>query len=107
MSAKHRTPEYNRNAPIIRARVKAAWRAGRFVGCWRCGGEIPPNTAFDVGHLPGAEASRLDDMAPEHRHRTGRCIGNRVAGGREGAAKTNGRRRPNTITKGQEKTWAL
>lgn len=106
MGAKHQTPEYRRNAPVIRSRVHAAHRAGRAVACWRCRRPIAPGQPFDVGHLPGARASALNELAPEHRHRTGQCVGNRAAGGREGASITNARRHINVPTN-QETTWPV
>lgn len=108
MSAKHQTAEYRRNARIHRQRVVAAHRAGRAVQCWRCRGPIRPGQPYDVGHLPGATASRLTELAPEHRHRTDQCIGNRTAGAKIGAAITNARHAP-TIPTNQENTttWRL
>ena len=106
MSAKHQTPEYRRNAPIVRSRVHAAHRAGRGVLCWRCRRPIAPGQAFDVGHLPGAVGSSLGELAAEHRHKTGSCPGNRSVGGREGAARTNARHRP-TIPTTTQTTWAI
>lgn len=108
MGAKHQTPEYHRNARIIRARVNTAHRTGQHVACWRCGGPITRGTPFDVGHLPGAIASRLNELAPEHRHRTGHCPGNRAAGGREGAAITNARHAPTTPSNPETtRTWPI
>lgn len=95
MSAKHRSPEYHRNARTIKARVRAAWAAGRPVTCWRCRTELAPGTAYDVGHLPGATGSSLLELAPEHRHQAGSCPGNRRAGGRVGAELMHGRRAAN------------
>lgn len=106
MTAKHHTAEYQRNAPIIRKRVKARHARGQADMCWRCRGPIAPGQPFDVGHLPGARASALHELAPEHRHRTGGCPGNRAAGGAVGAAITNARRTvnkpPTTVT-----TWPV
>ena len=106
MSAKHQTPEYRRNARTIRERVRSAWRAGRAVSCWRCRGAIAPGQPFDVGHLPGALGSALSDLAPEHRHKTGACVGNRAAGAKLGAAITNARHTPTIPTKNAT-TWRL
>lgn len=91
MSGKHRTPEYQRNARTIRARVKAVHRSGEPVACWRCRRPIMPGQPFDVGHVDGATGSTLHDLAPEHRHATGACVGNRADGGKQGAAITNRR----------------
>lgn len=108
MAAKHRTAEYQRNARIIKDRVRVAHRAGQAVPCWRCRGPIRPGTPFDVGHLPGALASRLVELAAEHRHRTGQCPGNRAAGGRIGAAITNARHAPTTPTNPETTTtWPI
>jgi len=65
------------------------------VTCWRCGAELAPGTAWDVGHLPGATGSSLLELAPEHRHESGSCPGNRRAGGRVGAELMHGRRAAN------------
>lgn len=89
MSDKHRSPEYQRNARILRARVRAIHRSGEPVVCWRCRRPIMPGQPFDVGHVDGATGSTPSDLAPEHRHSTGSCIGNRADGGRRGAAITN------------------
>lgn len=104
MTAKHRTAEYQRNARTIRARVASIHAQGGTVACWRCRGPIGKLTPYDVGHLPGARASALHELAPEHRHATSSCTGNRAAGGRDGAAKTNARHTP-TITPTNETSW--
>lgn len=100
MTAKHQTPEYQRNARIIRARTRALQAAGVPVMCWRCRTPIYPGQPFDAGHLPGAQGSSLEELRAEHRSRTSHCKGNRAAG----AELTN--RRPATLrTKVQ--TWPL
>ena len=48
-----------------------------------------PGQPVDVGHVNGATGSALSDLAPEHRHATGQCVGNRADGGKLGAAITN------------------
>lgn len=106
MSAKHQTPEYRRNAKTIRERVHAAHRRGEPVPCWRCGAGITIGTPFDVGHLPNAAGSSLHELAPEHRHKTGACRGNRNHGAAIGARITNGRRAAPTI-KGTATTWQV
>lgn len=100
MSAKHRTAEYQRNAPIIRKRVKAQHAAGQPVRCWRCPRPIMPGQPFDVGHLPGAQGSALHELHAEHRGE------NRSAGGRIGAAKTNARHAP-TVPTTRQTTWNI
>lgn len=107
MSAKHRTAEYQRNAPIIRKRVRAAHAAGQAVPCWRCRRGIRPGQPFDVGHITGAIGSALHELAPEHRHATPTCTGNRSDGGRRGAAKTNARHTPTIPTTTTAKTWNI
>lgn len=87
MTAKHRDPEYVANARIIRAQVAAKRRGGIEVTCWRCGQEIDPEQRFDVGHLDPDGGPGLGNLAPEHRYKTARCIGNRAAGGQLGAAR--------------------
>jgi hypothetical protein len=105
MSARHQTSEYKANARIIRARVRAAHSRGESVTCWRCRGAITPGMAYDVGHIHGAIGNTLLDLAPEHRHRTGPCPGNRSDGGRRGAAITN--RRHVTIPSNRETSWPI
>lgn len=96
MTRKHQSPEYQRNARIVRERVRALHKQGRPAVCWRGGGPIMPGhdgrrgTPYDVGHLPGARGHALHELAPEHRHRwPGCCDGNRREGGRVGAMLTN------------------
>lgn len=85
MTEKHRDPEYLRNARIVRAQVRAAWRHGEDVHCWRRGELLHPGRPFDVGHLDPAGGHGRSNLAPE----CVRC--NRSDGGRLGAALTNGR----------------
>ncbi|QCQ16995.1 hypothetical protein [Microbacterium sp. RG1] len=107
MSAKHQTREYQRNAKVIRARVRVSHKRQQPVPCWRGGGPIMPGQPYDVGHLPGARASALHELAPEHRHATpGCCRGNRAHGGAEGAAITNAKHRPKTVT-GPATSWPI
>jgi hypothetical protein len=97
MTSKHTDPEWLRTCRIIKAQAKKAHDRGEDVLCWRCGYPLPEdyngNLIFDVGHI-----SRVDDdnspsnAAPEHRTRTGVCIGNRNHGGRIGAAITNNKK---------------
>ncbi|HWU29258.1 MAG TPA: hypothetical protein VN041_09235, partial [Microbacterium sp.] len=83
MSSKHRDPEYLRNARIVRAQVRRAWRLGTEVRCWRCGRVIEPGMPFDVGHLDPDGGHGRSNLAPE-------CVPcNRRDGGRMGAAVTN------------------
>lgn len=105
MTRKHQTPEYQRNARIIRRRVNVEHAAGRPVPCWRCRTAIHPGQAFDVGHLPGAQGSSLEELAPEHRSKTTHCKGNRSHGGSIGAAITNARAQSTVSTRVQ--TWRL
>lgn len=103
MTAKHRDPAYLRAARIIRSQVAAARRAGADVICRRCGRPIDPEQAFDVGHADPDGGHDLSNLGPEHRYKTGWCIGNRADGGRLGAArrnaKTTARTAPATITR--------
>lgn len=89
MTGKHRDPLYQRNARTIRTRVQAIHRRGNAVPCWRCRGPIHPGQPFDVGHRDPNGGNGMGNLAPEHRHRTGGCPGNRAEGGRVGAAITN------------------
>lgn len=99
MSAKHRDPEYVANARIIRAQVASKRRGGIEVRCWRCGHEIDPEQRFDVGHIDENAGHGLGNLAPEHRYKTTRCIGNRAHGGRLGAARrAQGKPRPATTS---------
>lgn len=107
VSRKHQTAEYQRNANIIKAQVKAMHKAGKAAMCWRGGGAITPATPYDVGHIRGALGSSRAELAPEHRHRTsGCCDGNRREGGRVGAMRT-GKTRASKITTGTTTTWPL
>lgn len=95
MSAKHRHPEYVRNARTIRARVKAIHARGEAVPCWRCRRPITSGTPYDVGHIRPGVGHGLGNLAPEHRHTiAGVCPGNRAIGGRVGATITNARHTP-------------
>lgn len=94
MTAKHRDPEYQKNARIIRQQVAKRRRSGDEVICWRCGRPIDELQTFDVGHITLDGGHGLGNLAPEHRYKTGRCQGNRSAGGRVGAA----RQQANTAT---------
>lgn len=95
MTAKHQSAEYQRNAALRRKQVAAAHRAGDAYPCWRGRGGILPRQPFDIGHINPLGGEGLDNLAPEHRHRTpGCCTGNRSEGGKIGAAITNRRARP-------------
>jgi hypothetical protein len=91
VTAKHQTPEYRRNAKLRRQQVEQAHRRGEPVACWRCRGLIHPGQPYDIGHLTHGLTSDLEELAPEHRHRNSRCVGNRSAGGKIGASVTNRR----------------
>ena len=107
MTAKHRDPAYLKNARIIRAQVASRRRGGVEVTCWRCGHPIDEEQRFDVGHIDADAGPDLDNLAPEHRYKTLRCIGNRAAGGQLGAARqreAKARRNPtSTISAGSLK----
>lgn len=103
MIAKHQTPQYKRNARIIRNRVRAVHARGESVTCWRCGRAITPGQPFDAGHRTGAVGSALTDLAPEHRHATPYCEGNRANGGAIAASISHARRAPT----GGATTWKL
>lgn len=90
MTSKHKTPQYQRNARLRRAEVRRRHQLGDPVACWRCGLPIHPGQPFDIGHINDSYTSDLTDLAPEHRHGTRACLGNRAAGGKIGAAITNG-----------------
>lgn len=104
MSAKHSDPEYMRNAKIIRDRVRALHKRDEPVICWRCRRPIHPGQAFDAGHREGATGHSLAELAPEHRHTTPYCEGNRANGGRKGAAITNQR---SAVPQGSVTRWNL
>jgi len=86
MTAKHADPEYRKNARIIRQQVEARRRHGDDVGCWRCGRPIHAEQTFDVGHLDPHGGHAMENLAAEHRYKSGHCQGNRAAGGRMGRA---------------------
>nr|WP_274637067.1 hypothetical protein [Microbacterium bovistercoris] len=88
MTAKHRDPEYRRNATTVRRQVALGVRARV---CWRCGRPIEQGEVWDVGHRDPYSPPSLGNLAPEHRSRRAGCVGNRAAGGRIGAAITNSR----------------
>ncbi len=94
MTAKHRDPEYLKSARIIRAQVAVKRRGGVEVTCWRCGHPVDPEQRFDVGHIDPDGGPGLDNLAPEHRYKTTRCVGNRAAGGALGAARQRQRATP-------------
>lgn len=89
MSAKHQSPAWRRTVRIVRAQVRGTWQRGDDATCWRCGGPIPEGMPYDVGHLDPHGGEAPDNAAPEHRTRTGKCVGNRNHGGRMGARITN------------------
>lgn len=90
MTEKHQTPEWRRTTRIIRTQVRQAWARGEDVTCWRHGHPIPPNAAYDVGHVTLWGGNGIDNAAPECRH------GNRSHGGKIGATITNTRRAART-----------
>lgn len=106
MTAKHHTAEYARAARIVKARVAAARAAGRPVICWRCHRPIMPGVPFDVGHLDPRARPTADNLAPEHRHRTATCAGNRADGGSMGAAIIHARNRRHTPA-ADVRTWPV
>lgn len=85
MTAKHADPEYRKNARIVRQQVAKVRRTGGEVQCWRCNNLIDDEQTFDVGHINPAGGHGIDNLAPEHRYKSGRCQGNRAAGGRMGS----------------------
>lgn len=89
MTAKHQTPEWRKTCRIIRAQVTQQHQRGNDVDCWRCGGPITPDMRYDIGHITRDGGEGIDNAAPEHRTKTGPCIGNRNHGGRIGARITN------------------
>ena len=86
MSQKHGDPEYRKNARILRQQVEQRRRRDEDVTCWRCGRPIHREQTFDVGHIDAASGHGLNNLAPEHRYKSGVCQGNRAAGGRMGQA---------------------
>lgn len=89
MTSKHASPEYHRNAKHVRRQVRKTWDQEDCVTCWRCGHIIPEGMPYDVGHIDPFGGEGLENLAPEHRTRTGACPGNRNLGGRAGARITN------------------
>lgn len=86
MTAKHQDPEYRKSARILRQQVARKRRVEEDVHCWRCGRLIHAEQTFDVGHIDPLGGHGLDNLAPEHRYKSGQCQGNRAAGGRMGRA---------------------
>lgn len=86
MTAKHADPEYRKNARILRQQVDAHRRRGDDVHCWRCGRPIHAEQSFDVGHIDPQAGHSMENLAAEHRYKSGQCQGNRAAGGRLGSA---------------------
>jgi hypothetical protein len=86
MSAKHADPEYRKNARIIKQQVEGMRRRGDDPTCWRCGRPIAEGQTYDVGHIDPHAGHSTDNLAPEHRYKSGKCQGNRAAGGRMGQA---------------------
>jgi hypothetical protein len=85
MSRWHTAAHHTTRTAKLRPRIQAAIDAGADVRCWRCGGPILPGQAFDLGHqVDLAQGGDPNDMRPEHRSKTGRCPGNRSAGGKLG-----------------------
>lgn len=88
MSRHHDRIGWNgRNVEKARAKVQAEIDQGRAV-CGKCGKPVLPGQAFDAGHVVDLMYGTADrTVQAEHRS----C--NRSAGGRLGAAVTNGRRK--------------
>lgn len=87
MSAGHSDPAYFRNARKVRRVTQARLDSGLEVICIGCGWTIQPGQRFDVGHridLARGGTNAIENLGPQHRRE------NRQAGGRIGAAKTNG-----------------
>lgn len=101
MTTKHSSPEWHRTTRHVRTVTNAAHKRGEEPVCWRCGRPLPESDAgnliYDVGHLDPNGGEGLDNAAPEHRSRTGACVGNRAHGGRMGAALTNSKRSTSTF----------
>lgn len=96
MTSKHATPTWRKTVRIIQAQVRQAQERGDVPVCWRCGRPLPEGPSgrlvYDVGHLNPAGGEGPDNAGPEHRVRTGVCVGNRNHGGQMGARKTNAKR---------------
>lgn len=104
MSTKHQSPAYQRNARIIRDRVRSGWKAGIPATCWRGGGPIVKGQSFDVGHIDPNGGDGVWNLAPEHRTKTpGCCGGNRNIGGAVGAAIRNAKTAPTQVA--NVRTW--
>lgn len=87
MTSRHRSPEYLKNARIVRASLAARIDLGHLIPCVDCGRPIQPDQRWDVGHIVPASkggSNGLDNLGASHRYA---C--NRAAGGRMGAAITN------------------
>jgi hypothetical protein len=102
MTRKHQTPEYKRNAKVIRSRARTQLKFGTPVRCWRCGGPIMPGMPFDVGHIDPRAGEHMTNLAPEHRHGVGNCRGNRSYGG-----SMNGRAKQPQRRAGSVQSWPV
>lgn len=86
MSARHRDPEYRKNARLRRQQINLLLKRGEVITCVDCGRPIQEGQTFDVGHrvdgyLGGG--NELSNLGASHR------ICNRRSGGKAGAAHTN------------------
>lgn len=83
MSRAHHSPDYHRNARIVRRTLTPKIAAGAFVPCVECGRAVVLGQRWDVGHKTSAArggSNALSNLGAAHR----RC--NRSNGGKAGAA---------------------
>lgn len=86
MSARHRDPEYRKNARLRRQQINLLLKRGEDVACVDCGRPIQEGQTFDIGHLIDGwrgGGHELSNLSASHR----KC--NRSSGGKAGAAHTN------------------
>lgn len=81
MTARHQSPEYRKNARLIRTQTTHAG-GGTCIGCgaWI---DVARGEQFDVGHRDDKAGNHLSNLGPQHRGE------NRRHGGHLGARITN------------------
>lgn len=99
MSRHHRAQQWTTHSPKFRAQIKPLLP----LPCIECGHPVLPEHKWEVGHKRDASRGgrpRLDNVGPVHCKsidKAGNIIWprncNQIAGGKLGAAVTNGRRR--------------
>lgn len=98
MSQHHRAQNWPTTSRKLRPQIEAMLP----LPCVDCGHLVTRDHKWDVGHRPGHEASRyepatLNTVGPSHRRSEAWPVNcNQIAGGRQGAAISNAKRRNKT-----------